>query len=165
MNPDILTIKAAMLYIIKQLGEIDRQKLCKILYFSEQKSLVQCGTSIFFDNFLAKEFGPVPETAYSMMEKEPFIQKGKYRIITNEEPDMDNLSMDNVECIDQTIKENSKHSFNKLIEKSQDLAWDEAVQRFPCVMDYIKIAEAGGATEAEIHELKEYFESKEFFII
>lgn len=51
----------SLLYSLHQLGgKTDMHKLCKILYFADQRHLSQYGRSITGDTYIAMKFGPVP---------------------------------------------------------------------------------------------------------
>lgn len=51
----------AILYSLQQLGgKTDMHKLCKILYYADQRHLSMYGRSITGDTYIAMQFGPVP---------------------------------------------------------------------------------------------------------
>ena len=51
----------SLLYALQKLGgRTDMHKLCKILYFADQRHLSQYGRSITGDTYIAMQFGPVP---------------------------------------------------------------------------------------------------------
>lgn len=51
----------AILYVLQQLGgKTDMHKLCKILYFADQRHLSKYGRSITGDTYIAMQYGPVP---------------------------------------------------------------------------------------------------------
>lgn len=51
----------ALLYALSKLGgKSDMHKLCKILYFADQRHLSLYGRSITGDTYIAMQYGPVP---------------------------------------------------------------------------------------------------------
>lgn len=57
---EILKLKAAVLYIIKQCGTIDYFHLFKILYFADREHYAVYGRRLVNDTFCALKNGPVP---------------------------------------------------------------------------------------------------------
>ena len=168
MNDNISIIVNALVYILDKFeGKlVDKHKLFKILYFAEQKHLARYGKPITSDNYVAMKYGPVPSYGFdiikvaegkadydSLKEAATFITvEGRY-VSANCGPDLEWLSESEVECIDESFRENYRLNFDELTDKSHDLAWDASVHS----MDYLKIAEAGGATQ----EMLDYITSKE----
>lgn len=51
----------ALLFVLSELGgKSDMHKLCKILYFADQRHLSLYGRSITGDTYIAMQYGPVP---------------------------------------------------------------------------------------------------------
>lgn len=178
-NDELLKLKAVVLYIISQCKTIDYFHLFKILYFADRNHLATYGRRIVKDTFCALQFGPVPSNLYDAIK----IVTGKASrpindtittlsdalaskddvypsYLTNkEEADMDELSPSDIECIDQSIKENSLVPFNKLSEQSHDKAWRQAWEKKKnSPINELALAEAGGADEAMMEYIKENWE-------
>jgi uncharacterized phage-associated protein len=133
---------------------IGLHKLCKILYFAEQKHLVKFGSKLMDDNFVAMENGPVPSAMYDMLkalrskaeqlpiELRESLVVDRHLVISLSEPDMDWLSESEIECIDQSFNENNHLTFGQLSDKSHDSAWHAGFY-----METKNIAIAAGANE------------------
>ncbi len=176
---DILKIKAAMLYVLKSCGgELDYIKFYKLLYFAQQMHLVSRGRGIFRDSFYARERGPVPGLIYNIVKRveqsipEPgnleYIASAinvretnrmKY-VVALEEPDMDELSKSDIECLDASIEEYSKLSSKRLSELThKDSAWQVAYERAKTdpeqnKLSLLEIARSGGASEPMLEYIR-----------
>lgn len=152
------TAHNAVLYVLKQLGTCDKHKLFKILYFADIKHLVNYGRSILeTDSYVKMDYGPVPSKVYdeikytNVSEK---VRKEGINLIPLCDPDMDYLSHSEIECLDESIKENKDLSFPELKIKSHGFAWSNA-------NDYISIKDMaleGGANESVISYIREHME-------
>lgn len=115
-------------------------KLCKILYFADQRHLSQYGRSITGDTYIAMQFGPVPScvddifkalrgdsffSSVSEIEqlKRCMVFENRFIVRALQEPDMDELSVSDVECLDYAIGICKDKSFSQLTEFSHGLAW------------------------------------------
>ncbi|NDV59091.1 Panacea domain-containing protein [Bacteroides sp. 519] len=179
-NDQILKIRATLLYILQAFSNgADYIKIFKILYFAQQKHLVAYGHEIVEDSFMAREHGPVPAFLYKCLKSlevgdekgkdiVAFIQnitckeyKGHSVFYTKEKPDMDELSISNLKCLDESIEENKDKDSFLLSEESHKFAYNEAVKRFKQYPDIgdrlsiIDIAKEGGATQEIINYIKE----------
>ncbi len=132
----------SLLYILQELGgRTDMHKLCKILYFADQKHLSQYGRSITGDTYIAMQFGPVPSYVDDILkalrgdsffsssnEIEPLREcmtfENRFIIRILKAPDMDELSGSDVKCLDYAIKICKNKSFAELTEYSHGLAWN-----------------------------------------
>lgn len=176
---ELLKLKAVVLYIIGQCKTIDYFHLFKILYFADRNHLGKYGRRIVKDTFCALQYGPVPSNLYDAIK----IVTGKTsrpasdaitilsdalaskdtiypNYLTNkEEADMDELSPSDIECIDQSIKENSQTPFDRLSDQSHDKAWIEAWEKKRnSPINELTLAEAGGADESMMEYVKENLE-------
>ena len=60
----------AILYALAVLDKkMDMHKLCKILYFADQKHLSLYGRSITGDTYIAMEYGPVPSNVDDILKE------------------------------------------------------------------------------------------------
>ena len=178
-NDEILKIKATLLYILESFPEgVDFIKLFKILYFAQQNHLVKYGRPIVKDTFCALDFGPIPSFTYKAFQcalsEEPLdcdikdfnkdfsiqrIKKISYvkGII---KADSDELSVSDLNILDNSIRENKDIDSLKLSKKSHDNAWKDAYNRAiddpeKDRMTIIDIARAGNATEKMIKYIRE----------
>lgn len=159
-NDQILTIKAAILYILQSFPHgMDNVKLYKLMYFAQQEHLCRFGRVIFDETFKALRLGPVPsftqkafeyqirlhdnhahkhdETSEEITESmKQFCQSFQVNKVTNEkdklvtrisssdQPDLDELSKSDIECLDKIIneyKDTSAYDLARLSHKDQ--AW------------------------------------------
>lgn len=177
---DILTMKAVLLYIIKNSSENRRDvySIVKTAYYAQQLHFAEWGLPIFNDKISALPFGPVPSTLYNILklargdEQERFyLQKSGADIIaeavgfkdesfsTKEEPDMDYLSESDIECLDKAIAKVAGMNFSQIMNDTHGKEWERAFNNTKDkVMDDLNIAREGGANEAVIDYLRESIE-------
>ena len=148
---------AALLYIIKQISNADLHKISKVFYYSDQKHLARYGTPITGDMYVAMKFGPVPSKIYDIIKivRGDSIFKNdefnKYFSINNNilipllEPDWDEFSESELECINESIEENTKLGFGKLTNKSHGKAYNSALPNDEILIE--EIAKEGGANK------------------
>lgn len=145
MNRLFKTDKAvqSLLYALQQLGgKSDMHKLCKILYFADQRHLSLYGRSITGDTYIAMQYGPVPSNVDDILkavrgdsffassnEAEPlkkyltFYNRFMVRALVS--PDMDELSATDVKCLMYAIDLCRNKSFDELTKYSHGLAWND----------------------------------------
>ena len=181
---EILKIKAVEQYIISQLGgEVDFMKLFKLLYFAQQRLLVDAGLPLMNDTFKAVPHGPVPSFTYKcfdhqlndkpmtddmknfMQDFHVFVKKIDGKQITfvscEVEPNMKMLSGVDKQYLDGVIKEYGDKDAIELSKLShKDKAWIEARNRKQGdveknIMNFEDIAEAGGADERVVDYIHE----------
>lgn len=131
----------AILFSLQILGgKTDMHKLCKILYFADQRHLSIYGRSITGDTYIAMQFGPVPSCVDDILK----ALRGDSFFSSNEEilhlrnhiafenryilrafvaPDMEELSETDVECLTYAIDLCKDKSFDELTAFSHGLAW------------------------------------------
>jgi hypothetical protein len=162
---------AAVLYILKNIGgQVDVHKLAKILYFADQKHLVTYGRTILGDEYVPMEYGPVPSSIYNAIKMinnantdyKLFSQqlhlsvKDGYRVIFSSAlPDMDELSLSDIECLDASIMENKALGFDALCKKSHKLAWSTAAEKGLHRIRIEDIAKEAGANDDFIEYIKD----------
>lgn len=174
---DILKLKAVALYVINKCQPIDYFHLFKILYFADREHYAVYGRRIINDTFCALQNGPVPSFLYDAIkvlygsnsnEELLMISKAltspdsdyKYYITATEMPDMDELSVSDIEMLEKSISENQTLPFNTLSRKSHDIAWYDAWNRQQnSPINPLMMARAAGASEATL----EYIRENEFF--
>lgn len=132
----------SLLYSLKMLGgKSDMHKLCKILYFADQRHLSEYGRSITGDTYIAMQYGPVPSCVDDILKalrgdsffssvpeieqlKQCMAFENKFIVRAICEPDMDELSLSDVECLDYAISLCKDKSFQQLTDFSHGLAWN-----------------------------------------
>ncbi|MBL4561043.1 MAG: SocA family protein [Labilibaculum sp.] len=131
-----------LLYVVKKLEKADKHKMYKILYFADQKHLVNYGRPIIGDTYFKLEYGPVPSFVKNIVDEqikgleEIVAVYNKYYIKAIQEIDLDFLSESDIECLDDAINENKDLSFADLTAKSHDYAYEKAIW----TIDYMDIA-------------------------
>ncbi len=176
--------KAATLFIFEKFEkklnqkEVDFLKVFKILYFADQKHLVKYGRTILTDNYLAMKNGAMPSTLYELFKslyhnstlenqfvnysiKKSFLLIDYYCAKASERADLDELSRSDIECLAISFEENQGFSFNELIEKSKDNAWQNADNDNQ--INIIEIAKAGGADNEILFYIQSYLENQNVY--
>lgn len=151
----------AILYVAGKLKRSDIHKICKILYFADQKSLSECGRSITGDTYIAMNYGPVPsyiedifkavrhQSYFSQYAKEfegIFSFQNDYILKAERDPDMQHLSKSDVECLDYAIAKCKDLDFGQLTLLSHGYAWSSTAKDRPISVDDI-LKEAGDRDE------------------
>lgn len=131
----------SILYILQKLdGKTDMHKICKILYFADQRHLSTYGRSITGDSYIAMQFGPVPscvddilkalrgDSFFSSSEeikplRECIVFENRFIVRGLKEPDMDELSGTDVKCLDYAVELCKDLNFAQLTALSHGLAW------------------------------------------
>lgn len=151
-NDDVLTLKASVLYILnKSGGSLDKYRIYKSLYFANKEHLNKYGRLITSDTFFALPNGPVPTKLADVLDS---IKGAKSinradRILfapisdsiehcgfdadnfftAKEQPDMDELSQSDVECLEIGLNKCKNKGFGEIREESHDSAWEKASQK------------------------------------
>lgn len=133
-----------ILYIAQNAPIPDIYHIGKILYFADRKHLEEYGRFVCGDKYIKMEDGPVPSSVYDLIKyvrgdgkhlkseiaKKSFdIQKNNHNIIPLRGANLSMLSESERECLDKSILENGKLSYDKLKEKSHDRAYGLATDR------------------------------------
>lgn len=152
----------ALLFALSKLGgKSDMHKLCKILYFADQRHLSLYGRSITGDTYIAMQYGPVPSNVDDILKavrgdsffsgyvdelKDKLAFENRYIVKELAEPDMDELSESDVECLTYAIDLYHDKSFGQLTDLSHGMAWtNTARDRAISVKDILR--EAGDEEE------------------
>lgn len=176
---DILKLKSAFLYILSKQSYIDQFHVFKILYFADRAHLAKYGRRIINDTFCALGNGPVPSNLYDTvkfknghLEKPIYYNSGAFKPILDsfdtgvedaffylfgkEHPDLDELSMSDIECLDEAFLNYKDVDMGVLSELSHDSAWGKAWdKKRNSPIDILDMAEAGGASEDLIEYIRE----------
>lgn len=141
-NEDV-SIQAILFLLGRCGGTCDIHKICKMLYYADQHSMVTWGRSITGDAYIAMPYGPVPsniedafkglrdmsyyfsEASYEKLSKSlSFVNKFTLKALSA--PDLDYLSESDIECLDFAYNKCKDLNFSQLTEMSHGLAWNEA---------------------------------------
>lgn len=131
----------SVFFILNEIEEgCDIHKVCKILYFADQKHLVKWGRPITGDHYIKMNYGPVPSNIKNIIDFSSDIQRNGNILSTVVEYDSDELSVSEINCLKESIEENRKLNFNELTEKPHDKAWNKAELNNPKGISYIEMA-------------------------
>lgn len=134
----------AMLYVLSELGsKTDMHKLCKILYFADQRHLSVYGRSITGDTYIAMKYGPVPSNIDDILKavrgdsffsncvddlKEKLGFVNRFIVKGLIQPDCEELSESDIECLHYAVEQCRNKSFAQLTELSHGIAWNRTAQ-------------------------------------
>ena len=170
----------AILYSLQQLGgKTDMHKLCKILYFADQTHLSTYGRSITGDRYIAMQYGPVPSAVddifkalrgdsffSSSKEIEPFREiiqfENRFILRGKKKPDLDELSVSDIKCLNDAIEICRNKSFKELTTLSHGLAWTNTQKdRTISVKDILREA---GDEEAYVEYIADNLKTQSAFL-
>lgn len=131
----------AILYILDKLegGRTDMHKICKILYFADQRHLSLYGRTITRDDYIKMPYGPVPSKIYDIFKalcgesyfSDHIADIAEYLEIVNkimlrakQKCNTDYLSDSDIECLDYAVAKCKDLSFADLTNISHDFAWN-----------------------------------------
>jgi len=170
---DLVKAKHAFLYLLKHLndGRRDIHSVFKALYFAEKYHFGQFGRVIAGDRFVSMEYGPVPSVIYdwtgeSWETKDPIedsiIMKHRINMCATSEPNFEELSQSEIEALDKAIGVVNDAD----LEERTALSYYDTynVTTLNTTVNYIKIAEATGASKEEINFMLERLEVPETFV-
>jgi|LSQX01.3.fsa_nt_gb uncharacterized phage-associated protein len=178
IKDDALTLKAVVLYILKNCSECVSSNIyfiVKTAFIAHQKHLAKYLSPMYEDKIAALQFGPVPSNIYDALKiargdgntmyfhRKDYLHLVYDAIFFSEEsysakenPDMDYLSVSAIECLDEAMEEVSKMTFDKILKATHGDEWarvfNDQELRY---MDNIAIAKEGGADESAISYLNE----------
>jgi len=158
-NKAITSILYISSKLIKEDIKPDFHKIFKILYFAEQRHLAKYGRPIIGDHYIAMEHGPVASRLYDILKivrgdsisqdtqgfSEVFNVTSHF-VHPKKEPDMDEFSDSDLECIDDSISQNKSLGFVELKNKSHDEAYKKAAKDDR--ISFRRMAKAAGADAA-----------------
>ncbi len=132
----------AILYIAKRVESPTFHTISKVLYFADQIHIVKYGCFITGDEYVAMKHGPVPSDTYDILKfvrgdrencraehaKTLLSVHHRFHISIQRDADLDEFSDSDIECLDESISENGRLSFEELTRKSHDKIYDAADQ-------------------------------------
>lgn len=170
----------SMLYSLRKLGgKTDMHKLCKILYFADQRHLSEYGRSITGDTYIAMQFGPVPSCIDDILKavrgdsffssvpeievlRQAIVFDNRFIVKALKAPDMDELSVSDVACLDFAIGLCKDKSFAELTAFSHGLAWSNTQRdRAISVKDILREA---GDDEAYVEYIADNIKTQTAFL-
>lgn len=130
----------ALVYVAQRTPGHDMYKALKSLYIADKLHLAKYGRLIYGERYKALEHGPVPDAAYDSAKaligelKNPPIDKQLLEVALERsgrklkalrDPDLEELSKSDVECLDEAIRELYYDSFNSTKAKTHDAAYKQ----------------------------------------
>jgi hypothetical protein len=144
---------AATLYVLQKYeGEADFHTIFKTLYVADKDHLADYGRPITGDTYYAMDFGPVPSHLYDAFKDgnySAFFKRiGQCTIISDIEPDMNELSKSDIGALDKAFNIINGLDFRRRTELTHDAAYNSAGRNSE--ISLIKIAQAGNANDEMI---------------
>jgi len=172
---------ATILYVAKRLSvkrpghRPDYYKILKIIFYAEAEHMKKYGLPIIGDQYYAMRHGPVPSHSYDLIKiakgdtvfSDPYQVRNyfeihnEYHLQPLQEPDMDEFSQSNLECLDETVEAHCSKTFNELHKESSTKAYNTAGQND--IMEIAAIVEDFGGSEEAIEMLREHAENQRVF--
>lgn len=121
----------AALYLLNLIPQnqnsMDKIKLMKLLYYSDQLHLVKYGRFITNGIYKKFDYGPVPSKLYIDLKSNiGIIQENKNSYYTDINADLDLLSQSEIECLNEIFSKYASINTFDLAELSHDIAWKNA---------------------------------------
>lgn len=158
----------ALLYVANRVQRKDFHKIFKIIYFADRQHLSDWGRPITGDTYIAMEAGPVPSRMYDMLKivrGDSYLPDteglGKYFKVENwmyvaplQNADLNKLSRNEQEALDDSIAKYASLSYDEIKEKSHDVAWRSTARDFS--IKWEDIAREAGLSSEELECVNEY---------
>lgn len=158
----------ALLYVANRVQRKDFHKIFKIIYFADRQHLNDWGRPITGDTYIAMEAGPVPSRMYDMLKivrGDSYLPDteglGNYFKVENwmyvapfQDADLNKLSRNEQEALDDSIAKYASLSYDEIKEKSHDVAWRSTARDFS--IKWEDIARESGLSSEELECVNEY---------
>ena len=158
----------ALLYVANRVQRKDFHKIFKIIYFADRQHLNDWGRPITGDTYIAMEAGPVPSRMYDMLKivrGDSYLSDteglGRYFKVDDwmyvtplRDADLDKLSRNERDALDDSIEKYSSLSYDEIKEKSHDVAWRSTARDFS--IKWEDIAREAGLSSEELEFINEY---------
>lgn len=135
-----------ILYVSKRLETPTIHEVLKIQYFADKLHFSRYGFMPSGDSYIAMDFGPVATKTYDLLkaargERTRFIPQAFVaatedhlrvegsKVVALDDPNLENLSEAQIECLDDAIREYGNIAFGKRTDISHDEAWDKGRER------------------------------------
>ena len=170
-------VQAAAIFAKLEGGTIDKYKLAKLMYYLERETIVRTGQPLFHDELFSAPYGPIasgvnhgidaivpPKSSNRDYGKgqhpaweEHFTRKDKTSLHCTSDPGTDELSVSDINLINEIQQKFKNWDFNDLKNFFHDLPeYEETDTKMP--IHFTDILRVEGASEEEIKELKaEYY--------
>jgi uncharacterized phage-associated protein len=158
----------AVLLVANQLETADFHRIFKIFYFADREHLATYGRTILGDQYIAMKDGPVPSRTYDLLkvfredaaripdEDRLLLEARAYVVIPKRIPDKDYLSASEIDCINRSIADNKRLTFEQLSIKSHGEAWTHAtINNEIALLDIAQEAHASPEMMDYIREIDE----------
>ena len=158
----------ALLYVANRIRRKDFHKIFKIIYFAERQHLADWGKPITGDIYIAMEAGPVPSRMYDMLKMvrgDSYLPDteglGNYFQVEDwmyvrplVDADLNKLSRNEQEALDDSIRKYSQLSYDEIKEKSHDVAWCSTARDYS--INWEDIAREAGLDSADMECINEH---------
>ena len=166
----------AVLYVTNRLARKDFHKIFKILYFADRKHLVEWGTLITGDTYIAMEAGPVPSRVYDMFKivrgdaysqdteglGEMFAVEDWMYVVPKRDADMGKLSASDVESLQWALDTYGNMTYKEIKEKSHDVAWSATAKDYAISVE--SIAREAGLDSEDIEYIEEHVQLQRMMV-
>lgn len=145
-----------VLYIINRTGGVDYQRLFMILYFGNQRNLLEWGFPMIDDKFCAFPHGPAPIELYNAIKGDKTVLSGlkdsvyisQYYLLPKRQANRDYLSVSDIEILEDCVARYGSISFAELEAVSYPDCWKVARENSESfLIETADIARDGGANE------------------
>lgn len=156
-----------ILWLANKRPGIDFHAILKLLFFADKRHLNAWGRPIVGDTYKALPYGPVAQTTYDVLKREPLVLEvlqledvpfdvvRGYHVYPRRGPNLGKLSESDVEALEQTWAEYSQLNFDQLTQLSHHHpAYKKAEQRGTQQMLYADFLEGENAEPEVIDDLK-----------
>ena len=158
----------ALLYVANRVQRKDFHKIFKIIYFADRQHLNDWGRPITGDTYIAMEAGPVPSRMYDMLKivrgdsylpdtegLNNYFKVENWMYVTPlQDADVNKLSRNEQEALDDSIAKYASLSYDEIKEKSHDVAWRSTARDFS--IKWEDIAREAGLSTEELECVNEY---------
>jgi hypothetical protein len=163
---------AAILYISKMIPNVRYHKLMKVLYFAELRHMAKYGRAIVGDRYIAMKDGPVPSDVYNALKNEGRFERKRWagtyfsvslskHVKPISEADLDQFSDSDIECLDQSIKENAPLRWKIIKDKSHDSAYKSvSLNKEISTLELVKVSGANEGMIKFIEQRNQYHHYK-----
>jgi hypothetical protein len=149
-------------------GTVDFHTVLKVLFGADLYHLNRYGRPVVGDTYNALDYGPVPQTTYDLLKREPlvleelgtnvlpFVVEGSYTVRPTRPPDLSLLSPSDIEALEEGWKRFGTIGFSERTRESHEHpAWRNARAAGRQSMDYADFLEGENATPEAIEDLAE----------
>ena len=149
-----------VLYIINRTGGVDYQRLFMILYFGNQRNLLEWGFPMIDDKFCAFPHGPAPIELYNAIKGDKTVKDSvyisQYYLLPKRQANRDYLSVSDIEILEDCVARYGSISFAELEAVSYPDCWKVARENSESfLIETADIARDGGANEKLIEYIND----------